>query len=135
MIKVVIDTNIMFSASFGGNPGKVIDLWKERELVVCVSQEVLSEYIRVLKKARFTTDDLKEILSLFTEPGKTVLVKPTRHFEVVKDDPADNKFLDCAVKAEADYIVSGDKHLKKLKEFKGIKILSPDSFLKKLPTK
>lgn len=135
MIKVVIDTNIMFSASFGGNPGKVIDLWKERELVVCVSQEILSEYVRVLKKARFTVDDLKEILSLFAETGKTVLVKPTRHFKAVKDDPGDNKFLDCAVKAEADYIVSGDKHLKKLKEFEGIKILSPDSFLKKLQTK
>ncbi len=135
MIKVVIDTNIMFSASFGGNPGKVIELWKGRKLVLCVSQEILSEYIRVLKKARFTADDLKEILSLFTEPGKTALVKPTRHFKAVKEDPGDNKFLDCAVKAEVDYIVSGDKHLKKLKEFEGIKILSPDSFLKKLQTK
>lgn len=135
MTKVVIDTNIMFSASFGGNPGKVIDLWKERELVICISQEILSEYIKVLKKARFTADDLKEILSLFTEPGRTILTKPIRHFEIVKEDPGDNKFLDCAVRAEADYIISGDKHLKNLKEFEGIKILSPTSFLKKLQTK
>jgi len=41
----------MFSASFGGNPGKVIDLWKKRELVVCVSQEVLSE--KVTNKVNF----------------------------------------------------------------------------------
>lgn len=133
MLKVVVDTNIIFSASFRGNPGKVIDLWKEGELVICVSQEILSEYIRVLKKAGFAADDLKEVLSLFAEPAKTFLVRPTKHFEIVEEDPGDNKFLNCAVKAEADYIISGDKHLKKLKEFKGVKILSPTSFLKELP--
>jgi len=58
-------------------------------------------------------------------------VIPTRKIKVIKEDPSDNKFLECAIKSGADYIISGDKHLKDLGQFEEIKILSVTKFLKK----
>jgi predicted nucleic acid-binding protein len=50
--------------------------------------------------------------------------------DVIKDDPSDNKYLECAAEGKADYIISGDKHLADLKFFRGIKIVDPALFLK-----
>ena len=59
----------------------------------------------------------------------TKIVRPIKKVEVVKDDPDDNKIIECALTAEADYIVSGDSHLFNIKEVLGIKILKPKEFL------
>ena len=56
-------------------------------------------------------------------------IKPQKTFTVIKEDPEDDKFLECAVAGKADFIVSGDKHLLKLKEFHGIKIITIDKCL------
>ena len=56
-------------------------------------------------------------------------VEPIEKVHYLKDDPDDDKVLECAVGADCNYIVSGDKHLIRLKSFKGIKILSPAEFL------
>ena len=51
---------------------------------------------------------------------------------IVKDDPKDNIFIETAVAGNADYLISQDNHLLKLKEFKGIKIITPEEFLRVL---
>ncbi len=56
-------------------------------------------------------------------------IKPEKSFTVIKDDPDDNKFIECAVAGEADFIVSGDRHLLALKEFHGIEIITIDKCL------
>ena len=62
--------------------------------------------------------------------GKNAIkVSPTRKIELIKEDPPDDMFLECAIEAHADYIVSGDDHLKKLSEFEGIEIVTPKKFL------
>jgi len=60
------------------------------------------------------------------------IVKPGRKITVVKDNPDDNKIIEAAVEAKADYIVTGDKHLLKIGNYHGIKIIKPNEFLKKL---
>ena len=45
MIKVVIDTNVFISSFFGGNPKKIIDLWKKGEIKLCLSREIVNEYV------------------------------------------------------------------------------------------
>lgn len=50
--------------------------------------------------------------------------------EIVEDDPDDNKIIECAVEGDVDYVISYNKHLLKLKEFKGIKIVKPEEFLR-----
>ena len=54
---------------------------------------------------------------------------PSRRFTVIREDPADNMFLECATEAGADYIISGDQHLRRLGTFERIEILSPRAYL------
>ena len=57
------------------------------------------------------------------------IVKVNEKISYIKDDPDDDKILECAVSADCDFIISGDKHLLKLKSYKTIKILNPADFL------
>lgn len=58
-----------------------------------------------------------------------ISVVPSRKIEVIKEDPSDNKFLECAIESHADYIVTGDNDLKRLNEFEGIKKVNARKFL------
>jgi hypothetical protein len=60
---------------------------------------------------------------------KAEIVRPRKSLNVVQEDPSDNKFLECAIEGKADYLVSGDNHLLKLKEFEKVKIISVTDFL------
>ena len=60
----------------------------------------------------------------------THLIEPKESVTVIKDDPKDDKILDCALACNADFIVSQDNHLLNLKTFRNIKIASPEEFLK-----
>ena len=57
-IKVVLDTNIFVSSFFGGNPEEIISLWKNEEIVLCLSKDILDEYVRVL--AEFDRTDIQQ---------------------------------------------------------------------------
>ena len=60
-----------------------------------------------------------------------LVIAPKLNIKVCRDEK-DNKFLECAIASKSDYIISYDKHLLKLKEFKNIKIITPEEFLKTL---
>ena len=128
---IVCDTNVLISATLfpGSPPDEVIQLAREGFIDLASSPEILSEFKRVLRE-KFNTpkEEIKEITECIE--GIAVIVKPIRKINLIKQDPTDNKILECALKAEADYIISGDtKHLQPLKEFQGIPILSPAKFL------
>lgn len=128
--KVVLDTNIYISSVFWiGKPHKIIELAIDRKIEVLVSQEILAELEEVLRRD-FVEDHqfIESQTALILEYAK--VVKPLNKIFVVKDDPDDNKIIECAVTAKAEYIITGDPHLLNLKEFQHIKILNPDQFLK-----
>jgi putative PIN family toxin of toxin-antitoxin system len=75
------------------------------------------------------------LLFLFQDPDRTIQVVPSRRITVIREDPADNMFLECAVEAQADYIISGDRHLRRLGIFEGIEILSPRAYLTRVETR
>ena len=130
-MKVVIDTNVFVSSFFGGNPRKVIDLWKEGNLTLCLSKDVVDEYIDVLKKIGLENErELKELLDLFAKGYHIIFTSKTPKIKAVRDDPGDDKFIECAVALKAEAIISGDRALKEIKEYLGIKIFSPQEFLK-----
>ena len=134
-MRVVIDTNIFVSSFFGGNPRKIVDLWKQGKLTLCVSKEVIEEYTAVLRRIGLENEkELNEILSLFARGVNTVFTSRTPQLKVVKDDPDDDKFIECAVALKAQFIISGDKALTALSEYMGIKILNPKKFLDKYRT-
>lgn len=89
----------------------------------------MEEFAKVLKRD-FNTDEneIKERIETFLKIIKLVL--PQIKIQAVKEDPDDDKVLEAALEANADYIVSGDTHLLKIKEFKGIKIITAKEFLK-----
>lgn len=73
-----------------------------------------------------------EILPLITDYKQTATnIKVTTILNVIKDDPTDNIFLNCAVDGKADYLISGDAHLLNIKKYKRIKILTAKEFLEK----
>jgi putative PIN family toxin of toxin-antitoxin system len=129
-MKVVIDTNVFVSSFFGGNPRKIVDMWKQGKLTLCLSKEIVSEYTTVLDRIGLENQkELKEIFSLFARGIHSVFSGKTPVLKVVIDDPDDDKFIECAVALKAEYIISGDKDLLEVSEYMGIKILNPREFL------
>lgn len=131
MIKVVIDTNVFVSSFFGGNPKGIIDLWKNEEIVLCLSKDVLDEYIDVLQRIGLKHEnEIEELLSLFAKGFNILFTTKTPKIKAIPGDPDDDKFVECAVALRAQGIITGDKVLRAMGEYMGIKILAPQEFLK-----
>ena len=131
MLKVVADTNIYISAyNYHGKPEEVLVLAQLGLFDLFVSPEILAEFKKVnLLKMRWQEDKIKQ--TIFHIGSYSHLVYPTVELNIIKEDPADNRILECAFFIEADFIVTGDeRHMLKLKEFHGIKIIRPSDFLK-----
>jgi len=135
MLKIVIDTNVFISATITeeGKPAQIVKAWREKKLEVIISPEILKEIGQVvfrhkIKKISFWTEkeryqfieDLARICIL--TPGSLELKQAVKHTQ-------DRKFLVAAIEGKADYIVSGDRHLRDLGAYKGIKIVSANEFL------
>lgn len=129
MVGVTADSNIYISAlNFGGNPDKLLDLARAGEIELHITDDILGEVLRVLKdKFRWSNEALnlaKERLADFTKT-----LKPGQAVDIVTADPTDNRILECALAGKSDYVVTGDKHLLDLGQFKGTRIVTPADFL------
>jgi len=134
-MRIVIDSNVFVSALLSpqGKPAVIIQRWHEQVFDLLVSPAILSEYRKVLQykhiKRYLSEKEIDEILkdlSIFA-----VEIKPKIKINLIKDDPEDNKFLECAVGGKARFIVSGDNHLLAIKEYGQILIVTPATFLSK----
>lgn len=130
-LRVVLDTNVFVSGFFwSGMPSRI---WKEIEkgnLENFISEDIIRELEEILlreKKFGINKEECKETRQKLLK--FSTLIVPVEKIEF-KKDPNDSKILECAVAGNADYIISGDKHLLKLKEFRGSKIVSPRKMLK-----
>jgi hypothetical protein len=126
---VVIDTNVFVSSFFGGNPKKVIDLWKNGNVILCLSKEIINEYIEVLVRLKVDKKNLKELVQLFSNSPNVIFTATTKKLHIVEKDPDDDKFIECAVELGAEFIVTGDKALLEVRQYGLIKILNPKDFL------
>ena len=125
---VVLDTNVLVSSLWRGAPFSVVKRWRDGQLGVIISPAILREYLDVL--SRFTpATDVTEWARLLSDPRRVTFVEPRERIGVIRDDPSDNRFLECAVTGNADAIVSGDRHLLNLGTFRSIPIVSPAAFL------
>jgi putative PIN family toxin of toxin-antitoxin system len=129
-MKVVIDTNIFVSSFFGGNPRKIIDLWRNEKITLCLSNAILDEYLDVLRRIGLKDEDeLEELLALFSRGFNILFTTKTPKIKVIKNDPDDEKFIECAVALKADAVITGDREVLALREYMGIKIVTPQQFL------
>ncbi|MGA2642061.1 MAG: putative toxin-antitoxin system toxin component, PIN family [Spirochaetia bacterium] len=132
-MRVVVDTNVFISSLLtrGGNPRKVIDLWRLEKITLCLSREILGEYFAVLGRLGMTQEpEGGELIALFQKRYNQIFLASVPAISVISEDPADNKFIECAVAADAKYVISGDQHLLNLGMFRGIRMVSPKDFLK-----
>jgi putative PIN family toxin of toxin-antitoxin system len=131
MTRVVLDTNVLVSGLlFGGVPGDILGLCKSGELRLTMSRAMLDELLRVLAypKLRLSEEEIHYLLYAEVLPHVDVVRVPPGP-AVVAADRTDDMFLHCALAAGAGCIVSGDRHLLRLKSYRRIKILSPSEFL------
>ena len=132
-MRIVLDTNIFVSGiHWTGSSEKILRIWMEGKFELVSSLPIIEEIVRVLAnfKVPLDAEDILWWESLILE--KSILVIPTEEVEIVKNDPDDNKFIEAALEAKADFIVSQDKHLLVIKEYQRIKIVHPEEFLKLL---
>ena len=113
MKRIVIDTNVLISALlFGGIPGELVPLWKNRHIQPLASRVVVEEYLRVLVYPKFSLSE-KEIDFLLSQEilpwFEIVAIGPGR--PIVAGDPSDHKSIWCALAGKAEAIISGDEHL------------------------
>ena len=133
-MKVVFDTNVVASASFWrGVPFDCLAAWAQGRCEAVVSPALLAEYHEILEELRLDYPDRAPVEWVNALTEAATLVFPTDRASGVTTDPDDEMILECALAAEADYIVSGDKkHLLALRQFRGIPIISPSDFLRRL---
>ncbi len=130
MVKIVIDTNVFISSFFGGVPREIINLWKEGKVVLCLSQNIIEEYIEVMNRLGLkNTEEIQKLTKLFAEGYNSIFTSKTPDINIVGDDPDDNKFIECAVALDCKFIISGDKHLKGIKKYIDTIIMSPRDFI------
>ena len=126
--RVVFGTNIFLSAfTFGGKPEIAFEMARAGRIRLIVSTPILGELAAILKsKFAWDDEDIQEALIVVGRHAE--LVKPGMRLGALEDD-ADNRVLDCAVEGRAELIISGDRHLLNLKEFRGIPIVRVSDFL------
>jgi putative PIN family toxin of toxin-antitoxin system len=129
MIKVVLDTNVIVSGfNFPkSNPGRILTLVASGEITNFVSKPILEETKRILADSfSWTREEVEEAEFWLKTFSKAV--NPKVRLTVIADEP-DNRILECAVAGKADFIISGDHHPTDLKNYQGIKIINPTTFL------
>lgn len=125
---VVFDTNVLVSSLWRGRCWEAVQLLHDGRVTLAVSAATLQEYREVLK--RFANlDELKRWTDLLIDAEHVKLVEPSERIDAIRDDPSDNRFLECAVAGKAAAIISGDRHLLELETFRDIPIITPAAFL------
>ena len=130
--KAVLDTNVLVSAlHFGGNPDLILRLSRGRtkRFDLFLSPFILNELARILTdKLYWSNLKIEKATQLLVKWSDVVSTK--KSISAIPSDETDNRILECAVKAKADFIVSGDRHLLDLKKYEGIRVVTPAQFLK-----
>jgi len=129
-MRVVLDTNVLISALLGvGNPKKIVKAGLEKRYELYLSSEILQEFMDKLDvKFDFPREDAIAAFTLLERNAE--IIDTGKDLKVIKEDPKDDKILECGVAAKANYIVSGDSHLQKLKKYNEIQIVTPAEFMK-----
>lgn len=135
-LRVVIDTNVLISGSFGKQlspPFQILRAIREQKVILITSDLILKEIKDVLsrknisKLTKMSTAEQNDFLDMLSM--RSVVTPDVKLSQAVVRDEKDDKFLACAVEGNADLIVTGDNDLLILDEYKGIKIITPKEFV------
>jgi uncharacterized protein len=130
-MRVVIDTNILLVSVSDRSPYHLIfKSFVEGKYSLCITTEILDEYAEILStySSQFLTNNTLEVIE---NALNSVFITRYFAFDLIKIDPDDNKFVDCAIASNADFIVTNDGHFKVLKDipFPKVNVISIDDFI------
>ena len=132
---VVLDANIFLSALIAqhGFPAQILNLWLQRKFELAISSAIVNEvnrvvhYPRIRKKYVLPEEEVANYIDLIS--SAEFVVNPSVHLSVIEKDPSDDRYIECALVAKAEYMITGDSHLIELERYQGIQILTPASFI------
>ena len=131
--KIVIDTNVFISALFWkGSSHEILKLAENNILKIIVTKQIIDELLLILNRKEFKEKiELKnlKISEIIMETINSAYLIESKTTINACEDPDDNKFLEAAIDGKCKFIINQDKHLLKIREYKGIKILAPEEFL------
>ena len=137
MSRVVLDVNVLVSSLINprGSTGQIQVAWRRDEISVITSKAIITKTEEVLRRPHIfalfpiarAEARIQGLLVLLQ--NQTILTPHSLNLMVIEDDPEDDTIIIAAVEGNADCIVSGDRHLRNLKSYRGIPILSPAEFL------
>jgi putative PIN family toxin of toxin-antitoxin system len=138
-MRAVLDTSVVISAMLirGGKEDQILRAWQRGAFELVISPQILDEMGRALfyeklREARWMTEE--EVVALVRSLAQESVLVPGRVRVAVSRDPDDDKFLQAAIEARAQYVVTGDKDLLVVKAYRGVRIVTPAFFLTTLRT-
>lgn len=129
--RIVLDTNVLISAwLWDGDEARVVELVERGVLEAYTSPKLLEELDRALRysKLGLTDEEADSAIGYYVSILK--VVQPAVKLSVVTEDPDDDRVLECALHARADYVISGDDHLLRIGDFRGMRIVRAPELLK-----
>jgi putative PIN family toxin of toxin-antitoxin system len=129
---MVLDTNVLISGLlFGGELSSIVGLWRKGKIVPIISKETFAELRTVLEYPKFALSrvEIKSLIEHEILPFFEV-VNISKHAKGACRGPGDDKFISCAISANADGIVTGDEDLSDLKEYQSVRIIHASAFIK-----
>lgn len=134
MRHVVVDTNCLLRMiPIHGRYRQVWEAFLSEKYAICVSNEIIFEYMEILSQ-KVSATFAANIVGAILKSNCVKLISPSFHFNLITQDPDDNKFVDCAIIANADFIVSDDSHFKALENipFPKVTVITLEQFQKEL---
>ena len=134
MRRIVIDTNCLLAILPSRSAyHKIWTEFLENRLEICVSNEVLTEYEEILSE-KTSPFFAEAIIKTLLNKNNLIRISPVWRFNLITQDPDDNKFVDCAICGQAEYLVSNDKHFQILNtvEFPSVTVIRIQEFVSQL---
>ncbi|MBC2715679.1 MAG: putative toxin-antitoxin system toxin component, PIN family [Desulfobacteraceae bacterium] len=134
MLKIVLDTNVLVSALLkpGSTPELILLLILNHRVDLYLSKDIFKEYQEVLNREKFKKYLNQKKIQKFLKKIKNnaSMAVPKESVEVIKEDPSDNKFLECALECKANFLITGNiKHFPS-KKFRETRIVTPADFVR-----
>jgi putative PIN family toxin of toxin-antitoxin system len=130
VLRVTVDTNIIISAlNFSGSPLRILEMAAEGAIRLAVSDNILNEVERVLRRPKFGWSQERIDAAVRQISGFAEHVEPKQRIDIVKEDPTDNRIIECAAASGSEYLVTGDRHLLKIGQYQGVKMTTPSEFV------
>jgi uncharacterized protein len=140
-MRVTLDTNVLVSAfiSKQGNPARILEIVTTfDEISLVLSKEILTEFKDVLNRTEvserfhYSQKDIEDYATAIRDVATIIDIQSK--FRIMKEDPKDDIILQTAVDGKVDFLISGDRHLKQIKEFRNVRIVNPKQFLSIIAT-